>query len=154
MVERENTRKTEYTFFPEGRERAIIACATAEEMAYYMTRQPDMIPSILHELWRNLREDEMYEAMRRVEKNVVLDALIKDDMVAALGVAHAMHGESIEVCRDFLKTTLTLAEKAVNGIFPNESFEDDDFQKEIDQIVEMIIRWVDNSSTSYKARLN
>jgi len=154
MVEKDDSRKTDFSFFPEERERVIIACSSAEEMAQHMEKQPRMIPSFLHELWRNSREEEMYQAMKGVEKDLLLDALIGNHMVSSLGVAHAMCGEPIGVFRDFLRTTLTLAEKAVNDILPNEPFEDEDILKEIDKIVEALIQTTNNVTISYKARNN
>ncbi len=103
---RQSPPRTDYTFWPNESEKAIIEAASSQDVVAFIERQPDMAFQFLHELWRTHRGEDMYEVVGALDPEEIAERLVDEKGIVVVSMMRAMFGEPEPKCALFLETHL------------------------------------------------
>jgi len=107
--------RSEFTFFPVGDEAERVSQMDALHLAKAASEQPEMLVSLFHELWRNHREQDMYD-MSTYLGSMEPWLLFIDEVPFDLVFMHVEHDEPLLQCEAFVGETLTVLAKSIAGV--------------------------------------
>lgn len=106
--------RTEFTFFPEGPERAKVERASATTLFMFALEQPELTYSFFHELWRQNRDDDAFVLARLLGREL-FEECIGNTLIADTALI-LRHYEISSEARKFVQRLLELHHKISNGM--------------------------------------
>lgn len=117
------TEKSEFTFFPNPEEQEKLGQATVKELISIFERQPQMAGRFIHELLRQEREQDLYEALVTLRGVFIIFEAASSDVVRSVAMMIGMHEVDKEEGMQFVDQVVELFMKLVSGVAFNEDLD-------------------------------